>query len=74
MAIADKGVELVPLTVDMMEAAATLWTRYGRLNVFNAVHLGSARTLGEPIVSTDTLYPDIAEVEHIDPRDLGDGS
>jgi hypothetical protein len=28
------------------------------------------RTLGEPIVSTDTLFPDIEEVTHVDPRDV----
>lgn len=70
--IADEGIELVPLTVEVMEAAAPLRTQYERLNVFDAVHLGSARTLNEPIVSTDTLYPDIDEIEHIDPRDLAD--
>ncbi|WP_326544621.1 type II toxin-antitoxin system VapC family toxin [Halopiger djelfimassiliensis] len=71
-AIADQGIELVPLTVDAMEAAATLRKRYERLNVFDAVHLGTADTLDEPIISTDTLYPDIREIEHIDPRNLGD--
>lgn len=71
-AIVDEGVDVVPLTTDVMDAAATLRKRYERLNVFDAVHLGSAELLGEPIVSTDTLYPDITEVEHIDPRDLAD--
>ncbi len=68
-AIVDEGVDLVPLTVDVMEAAATLRKRYEKLNVFDAVHLGTADMLGEPIVSTDTLYPDIEEIEHIDPRE-----
>jgi hypothetical protein len=53
-----------------MDAAGDLRRRYGSLNVFDAVHLGTAYTLNEPIVSTDTLYPDIVEVGHIDPRDL----
>jgi predicted nucleic acid-binding protein len=68
--IATEGIELVPLTVDVMDAAGELRREYDSLNVFDAVHLGTAYTLNEPIVSTDTLYPDIAEVEHIDPRDL----
>jgi hypothetical protein len=44
--------------------------QYEALNVFDGVHLGSAAVLGESIVSTDTLFPEIPEIEHIDPRDL----
>lgn len=68
--IAAKNIELVPLTADVMEAAATLRARYDALNVFDGVHLGHAAMLEEPIVSTDTLYPEIPEVDHVDPRDL----
>ncbi|WP_049888910.1 type II toxin-antitoxin system VapC family toxin [Natronococcus occultus] len=68
--IAAEGIELVPLSVEMMDAAGQLRRQYDSLNVFDAVHLGTARVLEEPIVSTDTLYPNIAEVDHIDPRDL----
>lgn len=70
--IAAEGIELVPLTDAATDAAGTVRRQYCRLNVFDAVHLGTAETLEEPIVSTGTLYPDIDEVEHIDPRDLGD--
>ena len=69
-AIANEGIDLVPLTIDVMDAAGELRRKYDRLNVFDAVHLGTAYTLEEPIISTDTLYPDIDEVEHSDPRDL----
>lgn len=65
-----KGIELIPLTTDALDAAAALWSQYGALNVFDGVHLGSAATLDEPIVSTDTLFPEIPEVNHVDPRDL----
>lgn len=68
--ISEEGIELVPLTVDVMDAAAVLRRRYERLNVFDAVHLGTADAVDEPIISTDSLYPDITEVEHIDPRNL----
>ncbi|NGM70437.1 hypothetical protein G6M89_15750 [Natronolimnobius sp. AArcel1] len=51
-------------------AAGELRRKYDRLTVFDAVHLGTTYTLEEPIVSTDTLYPDIEEVSHVDPRDL----
>lgn len=69
--IAGKDIELVPLTSDALDAAADLRSQYDVLNVFDGVHLGSAAVLDEPIVSTDTLFPEIPEIEHIDPRDLG---
>lgn len=68
--IAEEGVETIPLTADAFDAGAELLPRYDSLNVFDAVHLGHALELGEEIVSTDTLYPDIEEVDHVDPRDL----
>lgn len=65
-----KNIELVPLTTDALEAAATLRASHDALNVFDGVHLGSAATLEEPIVSTDTLFRELSEVDHVDPRDL----
>lgn len=66
----DLGIDLVDLTPRAIDAGADLRERYPRLNFFDSVHLGTARTIDEPIVSTDTLYPEIQEVEHVDPRDL----
>ncbi len=68
--IAQTNIELVPLTSDALDAAADLRSQYGALNVFDGVHLGTAAVLEEPIVSTDTLFPEIPEIEHTDPRDL----
>jgi len=68
--ISSRNIELVPLTSDALEAAADLRAQYDALNVFDGVHLGSAAVLDEPIISTDTLFPEIPEVEHIDPRNL----
>ena len=68
--IEDEGVEIVPLTVEGFEAGSELLTTYPALNVFDAIHVGHARTLDEPLVSTDTLYPEIAEIDHLDPREL----
>lgn len=68
--ITDAGIELVPLDVDALNATAQLRAQYDSLNVFDGVHLGTAQVLDEPIISTDTLYPNISEVEHLDPRDL----
>lgn len=69
--IVDAGIELVPLKVEALDAAAELRSQYDSLNVFDGVHLGTAQVCNEPIVSTDTLYPNISEIEHLDPRNLG---
>lgn len=68
--IVDLGVELVPLTADALDAAGTLRARYEALNVFDGVHLGSAAVLDEPIVSTDSLFPELPDVDHVDPREM----
>jgi hypothetical protein len=68
--IASRNIELVPLTSETLDAAADLRAQYDALNVFDGVHLGSAAVLDEPIVSTETLFPEIPEIERIDPRDL----
>ena len=68
--LTSKNVNLVLLTSDTLNAAADLRAQYEALNVFDGVHLGSAAVLDEPIVSADTLFPEIPEIEHIDPRDL----
>ena len=69
--IEDEGITLVPLTKDDVRAAGKLREKYDTLGVFDSVHLGAASARDEPIVSTDTLYPEIEEIEHMDPRDLG---
>lgn len=68
--IESEGVELLSLTPDAIQAGSDLLPKYPGLNVFDAVHVGHAITLNEPIVSTDTLYPDIGEIEALDPREL----
>ncbi|WP_049927327.1 type II toxin-antitoxin system VapC family toxin [Halopiger goleimassiliensis] len=68
--IADEGITFVPLRPEHVAAGSALQLSYDRLNLFDAIHLGVATVLEEPIVSTDTLYPTIEEIDHIDPRDL----
>lgn len=68
--IEEEGVDLVPMTADAFRTGSELLPEYDSLNVFDAVHVGHARTLDEPLVSTDTLYPRIDEIENLDPRNL----
>ncbi|MFB6134430.1 MAG: type II toxin-antitoxin system VapC family toxin [Halanaeroarchaeum sp.] len=70
VAIAEEGIDLVPLTSEDIEAAGSFRESYEEVGVFDSIHLGVAHAREEPIVSTDTLYPDIHEVEHLDPRDI----
>lgn len=69
--ITSHDIELVPLTSDVLDAAGDIRAQYEAVNVFDGVHLGSAVVLDEPIVSTDTLFPELPEIEHLDPRDIG---
>jgi len=72
--IEDEGIELVPPATKDIKKAGELRKKYGALGVFDSFHLGAASARDLPIVSTDTMYPDIEEVKHIDPRDLKDGT
>ena len=65
-----EGIEIVSLTPEALQAGTELLPEYPSLNVFDALHVGHARTLDEPLVSTDTLYPKIEEIDHTDPREL----
>lgn len=69
-AIEGEGVELVDLTREDIETAGMFRKRYDRVGVFDSIHLGAAHARGEAIVSTDTLFPEIEEIDHYDPRDL----
>ncbi len=65
-----ESVEVQALTPDAFQSGARLLPEYPALNVFDAVHIGHAINLQEPLVSTDTLFPSIDEIDHIDPREL----
>jgi len=64
------GIDVCPLTSDVFRAGAELLPAYPELNVFDAIHVGHAQTLDELLVSTDTLYPKIEDIENVDPRDM----
>lgn len=69
-ALSDEGIALVPLRESHVAAGGTLQRTYDRLNLFDAIHLGTAGVLDETLVSTDTLYPSIGEITTVDPREL----
>lgn len=69
-AISDLNIDILPLTVEAFQTGAELLPEYSSLNVFDSIHVGHACVLDEPLISTDTLYPKIEDVENQDPRDL----
>lgn len=68
--IEELNIDVIPLTGEAFQAGATLLEKYPTLNIFDSIHVGHARVLEEPLISTDTLYPKIEEITNIDPRDL----
>lgn len=69
-AIVEEGVDLVPLTAEDVGKGGELRKKYIQVGVFDSIHLGTAWTRDEAIVSTDTLFPSIEEVDSVDPRTL----
>ncbi|MFC6963786.1 PIN domain-containing protein [Halocatena marina] len=69
-AIGAFDIDVIPMTAEAFQAGAELLTNYPALSVFDSIHVGHARVLDGPLISTDTLYPKIDEIENIDPREL----
>ena len=68
--IVNLGIAVLPLTKEVLQSSADNLQAYPRLNVFDSLHIGHAEVLAEPIISTDSLYPDIESVTHHDPRSI----
>lgn len=66
----DEGIELVPLREPHVAAGGTLQRKYDKLNLLDAVQLGTVDVLDETLVSADTPYPSVDEIETVDPREL----
>ena len=64
------GIELLPLDTRVLEKSQYLQEKYPQLHIFDAVHAGFAFVYKELLVSTDTLFPQIEEIDCRDPREL----
>jgi len=42
--------------------------KHSNLGIFDSIHAATAIKINEKLVSTDSIYNDIDEVENIDPR------
>lgn len=61
---------LLPMTEKILEKSNNLSRKYPRLNVFDSVHASFSIIHKEKLISTDTIFNELEEVENIDPRDL----
>ena len=61
---------LIPLTNNVLEAAENLRRTYTNLGIFDSLHAANASLEDNRIVSTDTTYDQIEELERIDPRQI----
>ncbi|MDZ7689410.1 MAG: PIN domain-containing protein [Halobacteriales archaeon] len=68
--VSEEVERILPLDTEVLEESSRLLREHDRLNVFDSLHLAHASVLDEPIVSTDTLYPEIEDVRSLDPREL----
>ena len=67
----DLGIEILEISPQTINESSKLQKKYSKLNVFDSIHLAHAKQQETRIISTDTLYPEIKEVENKDPRSIG---
>jgi predicted nucleic acid-binding protein len=68
--VSEEVEEILPLDTEVLKESSGLLGEYDRLNIFDSLHLAHASVLNEPIISTDTLYPEIDTVRSLDPREM----
>ena len=61
------GVEVLPLTEEILQISNKLLKKHPRLNIFDSLHLAHVLHEGEKIMSTDSLFDGIEGVERVDP-------
>ena len=67
--VKERKICLLPLTEEVLTKAVELLRKYPKLNIFDSVHIACAICEGEAILSTDSLFGEIEEIEKVDPRD-----
>jgi PIN domain nuclease of toxin-antitoxin system len=68
--VAQEVERVLPLDTEVLKESSRFLREHDRLNVFDLLHLAHASLLDEPIVSTDTLYPEVDDMCSLDPREL----
>ncbi len=61
------GLQILPLTREVLEKSTELLSKYPKLNIFDSIHLAHAILENERILSTDHLFDEIEGVTRVDP-------
>ena len=67
--VKEQNIRPLALTEEMLTKSVELLRKYPKLNIFDSIHIACAICEGEPILSTDSLFDEIEEIEKVDPRD-----
>jgi len=63
-------IEIISINKKIIDKSQDLLEKYDGLNNFDAVHAATAIIKNEMLISTDTIYNKIEEVNNIDPRKI----
>ncbi len=61
------GVEILPLSKEVLGISSDLLERYPKLNIFDSIHLAHVIHERERILSTDRLFDEVEGIVRVDP-------
>lgn len=62
------NIEIIPINKEIIEKSQELIEKYEKLNSFDSIHAACTIINQEILISTDSIFTTIEEVEHKDPR------
>lgn len=68
--IQNRDIHLLPLTEKIVSTGRDMLAKYAKLNVFDAIHVAFSFSFEEILISTDTIFNRVKEVQNKDPRRL----
>ncbi len=63
-------IKIVEINENIINKSQELIEKYSELNMFDAVHVASVLINNEELLSTDSIFDKIKEVNKIDPRNM----
>ena len=63
-------IKIIPFDEVVLVKSIEMLKKYSRLNIFDSVHAAYSIVKRDKIISTDTIFDEIEEIEKIDPRDM----
>ena len=68
--ISKNKIKVVNFTEEILRKSIEFMEEYEKLNIFDSVHAAFSFVLKEKIISTDSVFDSLKEIEKIDPRDM----